>query len=45
MTSKDVLAALQAGGFAVSTHMAVLTPEARAFLEKKLSPTPAPAAA
>lgn len=35
LTSKDVLAALKAGGFEVANHMAVLTPQAQAFLEKK----------
>ncbi len=35
LTSKDVLAVLKAGGFEVANHMAVLTPQAQTFLEKK----------
>ncbi len=37
MASKDVLAALKIGGFALPNHMAVLSPEALSFLEKKFS--------
>jgi translation initiation factor IF-2 len=38
-TSKDVLALLKTGGFAFPNHMAMLTPEAIAFLDKNFLKT------
>ena len=40
LVNKELLAALREAGFPVANHMALLTPEAHSFLEKKFSQQP-----